>query len=605
MPYARALPDPMPVPALASANRLHGSGYVSAAWRAPAPDRPAGPITRPDRLISLRKPRMFRADSDTGLGVFAAPFGGRGAGGMPPPRILLAEDEPAHQHLLRAALERERADAQVHVVATGTELLDDVRVRDFGCILLDFNLPDYRADELLEILRQHDADLPVIVISSSREQDVVIRSLRCGSVDFVPKSDALQPGCLWSRIDLAMSRRADARAREHRRRNRLRRIVRLAESDPLTGLANRRALHRALDHHRRRTYDRRGRSSMLMIDVDGFKQVNDRAGHAAGDAVLCSIAGCLTAQAGAQALTCRWGGDEFLVVRASPAVAETFAWAESLQHEIKSGPWGRRGSLPGVTVSIGFLNVPSVRVGEHLLPRADAAVYLAKRLGRNRVCSWEMAEVASRVATALNPGIGPDEGTFVELIDASGAVSVAVREHLQAHPRRVSRIAVALGRDCGLDPQDLEILRLAGLYHDFGKLWVPRDLLVRPAALSPQEQALVRRCCRDGGMLLQHLGADHGMAECVSRQVLDGGEEMKDESAGQGPPSPRDLLRVADAVDAMISPRPYRPAMTPDDVIRELRAGSGRQFHPQAARCAILFCRRQRARALPPKKVSG
>ena len=131
---------------------------------------------------------------------------------MPPPayplspvRILLAEDDPDHQIILRRLLARGRSHVQVDCVASGGELDQAVRAVTYDCIVLDYNLPDRTADEAMNASRYFLGQTPVVVVSSSDDQDVVKRSARAGGVDFINKIDAMQANELWDRVSDAIN----------------------------------------------------------------------------------------------------------------------------------------------------------------------------------------------------------------------------------------------------------------------------------------------------------------------------------------------------------------------------------------------------------------
>ena len=160
----------------------------------------------------------------------------------------------------------------------------------------------------------------------------------------------------------------------------------LARRDPLTGLLNRRAMHAALDQHargRRRSADT---FSVLMVDVDHFKAVNDRHGHEAGDQALTHIARLLAQTLRTPDRVGRFGGEEFVVLLPTADLARALAEAEALRLRVRGQPlW--LGEVPlQLSVSIGVAEWAGVTEDpSRLLARADAALYRAKRLGRDRV----------------------------------------------------------------------------------------------------------------------------------------------------------------------------------------------------------------------------
>jgi diguanylate cyclase (GGDEF)-like protein len=162
-----------------------------------------------------------------------------------------------------------------------------------------------------------------------------------------------------------------------------------AHTDPVTGLANRRALNerlvRAMIHARRRDQP----FSVLMIDLDCFKQINDTLGHDAGDRVLARVADCLESVFRADDIYGRWGGDEFLVALLSTDEEGAWVAAERLLVATRAAPLRELGLEQGVPLSIGVAS-GTYTTPEHLIARADAALYRSKAEGRGRITiDWE------------------------------------------------------------------------------------------------------------------------------------------------------------------------------------------------------------------------
>jgi diguanylate cyclase (GGDEF)-like protein/PAS domain S-box-containing protein len=172
------------------------------------------------------------------------------------------------------------------------------------------------------------------------------------------------------------------------RRRRETRLRQLAERDPLTGLHNRRSFAHILEQ-RLATIDRRFRRSgtgwtLLLIDLDGFKEVNDTCGHAGGDAVLIAVAGAIRDRTRVADSVGRLGGDEFAVLFESSDASHGIAIGEQIIERITEAARTVHGAPP-VTASIGIVRVRSGRSAEETLAEADRAMYAAKRAGKSRV----------------------------------------------------------------------------------------------------------------------------------------------------------------------------------------------------------------------------
>ena len=161
--------------------------------------------------------------------------------------------------------------------------------------------------------------------------------------------------------------------------------------DPLTGLANRRKFAERYQYDMARAERARSPLSLLMLDIDHFKEINDRHGHLAGDACLKWLAALLTGSVRAVDLVARYGGEEFLVLLPEMSADQSLAAAERMRAQIQASPVHIGEGMPpvAVTVSIGAATTTTASelTLDDLLARADQAVYRAKRAGRNRACA--------------------------------------------------------------------------------------------------------------------------------------------------------------------------------------------------------------------------
>jgi diguanylate cyclase (GGDEF)-like protein len=155
------------------------------------------------------------------------------------------------------------------------------------------------------------------------------------------------------------------------------RLERLSDVDALTGVLNRRGARLVLDE--------RGPVSIVLVDLDHFKQVNDQFGHAVGDAVLCRVATLLAGVLRGGDAVVRWGGEEFLLVLSQIDLEKAYHIAERARRAVSAEPFGPRGDLR-VTISAGVAERRGAEAVEQLVRRADEALYQAKHGGRDRTC---------------------------------------------------------------------------------------------------------------------------------------------------------------------------------------------------------------------------
>jgi diguanylate cyclase (GGDEF)-like protein len=161
---------------------------------------------------------------------------------------------------------------------------------------------------------------------------------------------------------------------------------RRAQTDPLTGVLNRRSLIERLDAACLRARARGLPIALLFIDLDHFKEINDSFGHAAGDACLKKIIGPIQSELRQSDVIGRYGGEEFVVILSSADIAAAHPIAERIRNRVADVRVEGFGPSINLTCSIGVATSDTLGVwGEHLIAQADAAVYAAKRSGRNRV----------------------------------------------------------------------------------------------------------------------------------------------------------------------------------------------------------------------------
>lgn len=360
-----------------------------AALRAGADDAQSHPL---DELLLLARIRRLlgqpRPTPATGMAEDAAPFG-------PQQRIaLIAADVAAAigwRHAL-APLVPARLDAttparalQEAAQGVGADLYliaGDLAQVDEGLRLLS---------ELRARPASRDAGF-VIALAPDRAAMAPI-ALDLGAGDVLPQSlrdpAVAEEAGLRLTAQLACCRHTATRRREEER-NRL-----WAMTDPLTGLSNRRHALPRLDEMAAEAARAPHPLAVMVLDLDRFKAVNDRLGHAAGDAVLAQLARRLAQRVSAPDLLARLGGEEFLIARATPSVEAALAEAEALRQLVAATPVTLPASSGGgdlrVTASIGLAVVDPCRMagampgGAGLMAQADRALLTAKSLGRDRV----------------------------------------------------------------------------------------------------------------------------------------------------------------------------------------------------------------------------
>ena len=291
------------------------------------------------------------------------------------PRILAIDDSELMHRLLRSRLQLEQVE--IHCALSGEEGLRMAEELRPEVILLDIDLDGMDGFEVLQRLKENPRtrDIAVIFISASCETMDRVRCLDLGAIDFIPKPFEMAE--LKARVRSAI-----------RIQQLLRMLSQRAQLDGLTALWNRSYFDQRLAAEFAEARRHARPLALVLCDIDHFKSVNDRFGHPFGDEVLALFASILSGGR-ASDIPCRYGGEEFGVILPATATAEAVEVAERFRRAFEEHAWRRHPELV-LTASFGVADIASLEPGgtpADLLARADAALYAAKRGGRNRVSS--------------------------------------------------------------------------------------------------------------------------------------------------------------------------------------------------------------------------
>ena len=350
----------------------------------------------------------------------------------------------------------------------------------------------------------------------------------------------------------------------------LREQERLAITDPLTSLHNRRFFDEALELEAARSRRSDGSLGLLVLDMDHFKWINDRYGHQAGDDVLVETARRLEPVLRGGDLLARYGGEEFVVLLPDTPPSRLREIAERLRRAVSSVPYVTEDGLQlAVTVSVGGACDPDhARGANELLGLADKALYRAKALGRDQV----------RVGVEQDVELETHRSSAHEFLQRLGD-EIDREQGRSELSRTISRWAELVAREMGLDLEAQRRCAVAARFHDIGKIAIPTSILRKRAQLGDTEWELVREHPEHGARLVALVPEFRDVAPLIRdhHERPDGtgypmgkrGREISLEAA---------VISVCDAWAAMRTPRAYRPAHSRDYARGELASCRGTQF---------------------------
>jgi diguanylate cyclase (GGDEF)-like protein/putative nucleotidyltransferase with HDIG domain len=426
-----------------------------------------------------------------------------------------------------------------------------------------------------------------------------------------------------------------------------------AITDGLTGVKTHRFFMEALSGEWKRS-TRAGRSfSLVLMDLDRFKFVNDFYGHLDGDIVLQRVAQILDENCRRSDVVARYGGDEFVILMPETDADQSQQLSAKLRSWIASDPVLRE---KNVTSSFGVATFPiHGSTPQELIQVADASMYLSKHQGGNAVSTadqfnpdeskrWKrdvleaylgvtlkrlfttgpdaFVEIYSRIeqfarslsetkVTSARPngnGTLKNAGSSFEplppvVMDTLTSLALAVDskdQFTQGHSQKVSGYAVLIAEAIGLQGPEIEEIRLGGMLHDVGKVGISESILNKGGPLNPEEWETMKRHVEYGAKLLEPLRGTERVREMVAHhhEFFDGSGYPQGLAGNQIPLGAR-IVAIADAYDTITSERTYKKARTPEEAFLELERCGAAQFDPELVQAFV-----SRLRHLPNRLIN-
>ncbi len=366
-----------------------------------------------------------------------------------------------------------------------------------------------------------------------------------------------------------------------------------AHTDELTGLFNHRYFHERLDEEISRCSRFGDIFSLLFLDMDLFKAYNDIYGHLAGDDMLRQIGQYIKSSIRGIDMAFRYGGDEFTVILPQASLEDACKVAERLRKRIEVEMDSKGAPL---TSSVGIASWPTDGVmREEIVQAADASLYYAKQMGRNRICLATETMTSEVLSTGSNPEKEPG---ILSTIYALAATVDAKDHYTYGHSKKVSKYATDIAEALGYSQERTATLRAAALLHDIGKIGVSDRVLLKSGPLSDEDWEPIRSHPKLGVAILKHVESLSGCLAAIQyhHERYDG-TGYPAGLKGENIPLDARIMAVADSYDAMTSLRPYRQGkFTPEQALAELKNCAGTQFDPKIVEVFASLSERQFAK---------
>ena len=385
--------------------------------------------------------------------------------------------------------------------------------------------------------------------------------------------------------------------------NAFEKLAHISKTDELTGLANRRHFAEVLDcfYLQARRYNRP--LSLIVMDIDFFKAVNDAGGHQVGDEVLKWVSTAIEEACRRADLPARFGGDEFAVLLPETAAEDARAVAERIRAAIEDRTIHAGNLEFNVTVSGGIvdLNAGEMDGPDAMLGLADQALYAAKQLGRNRILlahdihapQADSEENESRKINVLSKRLAGLDNQFKDLFVRAFREVMSILQHrdphMADHTRKVLHYATLIAREMELPPHVIKRIEVAAVMHDIGMVAMPDTILLCPGQLDEEQLRMMRRHALLSVRIMERMDfLDQEIPAVRYHHERWDGKGYPEGISGASIPLTARVLAVADAFDAITSPRTFRNAKTCAEALGEIRRAAGTQFDPTVVEAFML-----------------
>lgn len=513
---------------------------------------------------------------------------------MPVTRILVADDNDG---IRKALVDLLNAHGDLEVVGEAADGIQAIEIAEQlkpDVILMDVKMPAMDGIEATRRIRASNPAIQVVAHTAYEDATLVSDMVKAGAKSYLLKgadSDAIYDALASvvegrATLDEVATRPVldeleSLYAREQDRTRELEALVRqlqeLAITDYLTGLYSHRYFHDRLEEELVRAQRYRRPLSLLVIDIDDFKLVNERFGFTAGDEVLSEMAVRMRRHCRSIDIPCRIGGEEFAII-----LPETYSTAgghvaERIRKAIESQPFDIAGRVTG---SIGVVGYPSDATSrDDLLTKAGVALSRAKAIGKDTALVYRptWTEESADTSDALRR-----EFLLRSVFSLAAAVDARDRYTAQ-HSQRLAEYSTRIATAMEMSKSEVELMRIAALLHDVGKIGVRDAVLLKPGPLT-EEEFIEMKSHPEIGVRILTGAVDRWVLDVVNyhHERFDGMGYPAGLAGEQIPVGARCLL-VADAFDAMTSDRVYRKALHIDQVLAELDRHAGTQFDPEIA----------------------
>ena len=501
--------------------------------------------------------------------------------------ILHVEYEEVFFKVVKNILEEQGA-ANISNAVSIKDAKEQLEKNKYNIILLEYNLPDGNAIDLLTHIKDLNINVPAVMITGHGNEKIAVKSLQAGCSEYLSKRD-FSRDALFSAIRNALEKFRVKREFD----TAIAEMARMSTRDGLTGLYNHRHMIKILDNEFYRAKRYGTDLSCLLLDLDFFKDVNDTFGHQFGDFVLKEFSRRIERTSRDSDYCFRYGGEEFLMLLPHIDIEGALQKAESIRTEIDTQPYDDGTDKTTVTVSIGVASfkecIPAKP--EDLLGFADKAAYQAKTEGRNRIVAYRKKSAPQDKGKVV-PG-GKDlnylKNHLASILEKTKQSSISslellIRETrepgLKERSQQFVKYLTLIGEKLCLPRPLIETFRRVALLHNCFSIMLEKLVTSAGDTLTEEEDIIKHHpyMVNDLAEMFDFF-SDERSVLLHHHENYDGTGYPEGLKGDQIPLGAR-MFRVVDALVAMTSKRTYKKILSMEEAIAELSDNAGRQFDP-------------------------
>ena len=318
--------------------------------------------------------------------------------------------------------------------------------------------------------------------------------------------------------------------------------------------------------------------SLILLDIDDFKLYNELYGAAEGDSMITLCAQAILSKIDAADLAFRYGADVFMILKQGDDATAAAALANEIIHDIIDLR-NDTDTVWDTSITCGISTFPSISPDEKtLLHNAEQAIYYGKLGGKGHLTVYR----TGLETRSTNPNLRAAYERVAPTIYALTAAIDAKDSYTFIHSMNVSKYAVILAQALGMDENDIELVRDAGMLHDIGKISIPERILQKTSNLTPEEYEIMKTHVENSTKMIRYLPhMDYVIPAVLGHHERYDGKGYPRGLAGKDIPYMARILTIADCFDAMTARRPYKKPLSVSYAVSELKKNSGTQFDPE------------------------